>query len=161
VGRDSLDKMALFPNLGTRSFESGIWLKGILTGWVSRRMAGQGPKKGKIGNESFGKLNIEVNARYAEKSKSQPPRRRGGHFGSKQAEPRVGRTSRYGISCHQGSAEQFVSGTLRNLFGQPSMIYAASIQNFETGNLSGLQSRRLTDYNITEEGDICLVQNCG
>jgi hypothetical protein len=56
---------------------------------------------------------------------------------------------------------KFVSDTLRNLSRQPSMIYAASIQNFETGNLSGLQSRRLTDYYITEEGDICLVQNCG
>jgi hypothetical protein len=35
------------------------------------------------------------------------------------------------------------------------MIHAASIQNFETGDPSGLQSRRLTDYYITKEGDIC------
>jgi hypothetical protein len=28
VGRDSLDKMALFPNLGTRSFESGNLAEG-------------------------------------------------------------------------------------------------------------------------------------
>jgi hypothetical protein len=30
------------------------------------------------------------------------------------------------------------------------MVYAASIQNFETGNLSGLQSRRLTGHYITK-----------
>jgi len=49
------------------------------------------------------------------------------------------------------------SQALRNLSGKPGMIYIASIQNFETGNLSGLQSRRLTDYYIAEKGDICLV----
>ena len=41
------------------------------------------------------------------------------------------------------------------------MIYVASIQNFETGNLSGLQNCRLTDHYITEEGGICLGQNGG
>lgn len=67
----------------------------------------------------------------------------------------------WGIFCHQSSAEQFVSGTLRSLFGQLSMTCAASTRNFETGNLSGFQSRRLTDYYITEESNIRLGRNCG
>jgi hypothetical protein len=49
-------------------------------GWV-----GQGPEKGKIGNEIIDRLNVEINAGYADQSKLQPLRRRGG-----QVEPRTG-----------------------------------------------------------------------